>query len=369
MNYYTETNYFDHDELLNAYGKGRDDYFEMFRRCGLVRIPIRVFKDRQQVGLISRIRLEAGLRREWKKALSKAGRGDTLFIHTPPSEKFSGFESSIRLARSRGCRIAVVVFDLEEFMSPFTMANGRLKYYMSRRLEQRILSLADAVMVHNDAMKEYIAGMGVPRVMIVPVGVMDYLRDEEPDEDEIMSRRGRSLPLQFCGSLAAEKAGFVREIPADLSVDIYGSGLSCQPGGNVSYRGAYDSTELMDILAGSFGLVWDGASADTVSGAFGEYMRYSSPHKMALYLASGLPVIVWKESAMAGFVEREKCGITVGSLHDVRGLIDAISDEEYCEMTKNAIRIAADLRKGSHIRNAVEKTIEILSCRSGEHGR
>ncbi|NRO11242.1 Beta-1,6-galactofuranosyltransferase WbbI [Lactobacillus helveticus] len=50
----------------------------------------------------------------------------------------------------------------------------------------------------------------------------------------------------------------------------------------------------------------------------GNYLRYNDPHKLSLYLASGIPVIIWKKAAEAKFVEENKVGITVDSLEDYR---------------------------------------------------
>lgn len=50
--------------------------------------------------------------------------------------------------------------------------------------------------------------------------------------------------------------------------------------------------ELPGALVQSFGLVWDGNSMDTCTGNYGSYLRINDPHKVSLYLSSGLPIIV-----------------------------------------------------------------------------
>ena len=118
--------------------------------------------------------------------------------------------------------------------------------------------------------------------------------------------------------------------------------------------------ELMEIIRGSFGLVWDGCTADTCDGASGEYLKYNNPHKMALYLASGLPVIVWDESAMAEFVTKEKCGLTVADLGMIPDILRSLSNEDYELMRINACRIGSGMRKGVHISTAVERALGLL---------
>ena len=59
---------------------------------------------------------------------------------------------------------------------------------------------------------------------------------------------------------------------------------------NETYFGSFLPDELPAALEGGFGLVWDGDSAETCSGVFGEYLRYNNSHKASLYLASGFPL-------------------------------------------------------------------------------
>ena len=357
MNYYVETNFYDHDGLVTSGGKGRDDYFEMMRRCGLKRIVIPTVKSAREVKAQDRLRLDRKLTREWRAALRALGSGDVLFIHQPPSEKFLNFLTVLEEVRNRGCRIVTVVFDLESYLTPYYSSFGMLKYGASRLMEVSVLKMSDCIIVHNDKMKEQVVSMGIDPGIIFSVGIMDYLRDEAPDADSIRQRTGRQLPVVFCGNLIREKAGFLEDIPEDLTLDLYGPGYKGNGSGNISYRGVVPSVKIMDVISGSFGLVWDGESAETPAGTTGEYLRINNPHKIAMYLASGLPVIVWDESAMADFVRREECGFMVSSLREIPERIAKISDEEYARMRDNAMRVGAEMRKGSHIRAAVEKAL------------
>jgi NAD(P)-dependent dehydrogenase (short-subunit alcohol dehydrogenase family) len=63
---------------------------------------------------------------------------------------------------------------------------------------------------------------------------------------------------------------------------------------------------------------------------------------------------------MTDFVLRENCGFAVAGLGDIRGRIDAMTDAEYAEMRRNAIRVGTEMRRGDHIRAAVEKVLKKL---------
>ena len=359
MDYYVETNFFDHDGLVTSGGKGRDDFFEMLRLCGLRCIRIPVLKDRLDVSFVQRIALEYRLRREWVRALKDLGSGDVLVVHHPPSEKFMAMPAVLRSLRKRGCIVATIVFDLESYLTPYYRTAGRIKYFLSMLTEKRMLDVSDCMMVHNERMKELVVSRGYEPGRINTYVVMDYLRDDEPDEDDIRRRTGKDKPLVFCGNLVEGKSGFLKDFPDDLSLDLYGPGYSGGAGENINYKGVFPSLELMNIFSGSFGLVWDGDSSLAATGVTGEYLRYNNPHKIAFYLAGGLPVIVWKESAMADVVRRERCGIAVDDLTCIKGVLAAMSDDEYEEMRANAIRTGRGMRRGEHLRTAINGLLDM----------
>ena len=216
---------------------------------------------------------------------------------------------------------------------------------------------------HNDKMKARLETIGVDGAKIVSVGVMDYLRDDPLDEDSCRKRITKDGPVVLASNLAPHKSVFAYHLPDCLHIDLYGPDYTGPVNDMVQYRGVYDPVELMDVMEGSFGLVWDSTSADTCDGPFGEYMLFNNPHKIALYLASGMPVIVWDRSAMADFVKEEGCGFMVSRLSEIPDKISELSDEDYEKMRNNAMRVGKDMRKGSHIKAAVERAVELSEIR------
>lgn len=364
MDYYTETNYIDHDQLRTAGGKGRDDYFEVLRRAGLTCIRIPTLRNAAEVSLSDRVALERRLRNAWREGLSGIGPGDTLVLHSPVSEKFTGYVKVIEEVRRRGCRIVDIVFDLETFFKSDYRRLAAVKHAMDSRTETALFGISDAIICHNDRMKDRLVSIGVDPGRIVCVGVMDYLRDEEmPESGQHEGSCGRfspDKPVVFCGNLAESKSGFVYDLPEGIRIDLYGPGFSGRTTQDIRYKGVYPAFELMDMMEGSFGLVWDGPSSETCTGACGDYLRYNNPHKMSHYLASGMPVLVWQDAAMADFVLREGCGLIIGDLREIPSVISGISESDYRVVVQNAERVGADMRKGLHIRAAVERALELV---------
>ena len=101
--------------------------------------------------------------------------------------------------------------------------------------------------------------------------------------------------------------------------------------------------------------MWDGNSIQTCASVFGEYLRVNNPHKTSLYLAAGIPVIIWAEAALAEFVSENECGITITSLEGLSARLKNVSEEEYENLKKNAARVGEKLRKGYYTQKAISQ--------------
>ncbi len=119
------------------------------------------------------------------------------------------------------------------------------------------------------------------------------------------------------------------------------------------YLGVFESNHTATV-EGGWGLVWDGTSIDTCEGELGDYLRLIASHKLSLYLAMGIPVIVWKESAEAEFVTREGLGIAVSSLKELPDRISAISDDEYGRMLDRCRAQGEILRQGGMLKKRIK---------------
>ena len=126
---------------------------------------------------------------------------------------------------------------------------------------------------------------------------------------------------------------------------------------NETYFGSFLPDELPAALEGGFGLVWDGDSAETCSGVFGEYLRYNNSHKASLYLASGFPLVVWKQSALSHFVLEKGCGIAVESLHDLKETIDNLSDADYQDLGGQCQACRSGNPRGSLLKDSLKTFI------------
>lgn len=275
---------------------------------------------------------------------------DTIIVYQHPTAFsqpiFSGF---MRIIKFKKIRLITLIHDLEMY---------RLKDKVSTDRERKILAFSKAIISHNERMTQFLVEQSFDIRNIINLEIFDYLT-ERP-----YSKVKREIPISdksliVAGNLRQRKCGYLYKlIKKDcIPLDLYGVNFEADISGykNVKYHGAFPAPELPYRISGGFGLVWDGDSIETCSGNYGEYLKINNPHKTSLYLASGIPVVIWKEAALADFVEKNHLGFTINSLADIEKKIASMTSEEYKELTNNAMRMAEKMKMGSHTTLAINK--------------
>ncbi len=112
-----------------------------------------------------------------------------------------------------------------------------------------------------------------------------------------------------------------------------------------------------------FGLIWDGDSVETCSGAFGDYLKFNNPHKTSLYLSMELPVFIWDKAALADFIVDNRIGYAVGSIKEMQEIVDSMTIETYKQISENTKIISQKIRTGSYFRDVLEEVIDDLKTR------
>ena len=213
--------------------------------------------------------------------------------------------------------------------------------------EDRIINLAERIIVHTNPMKDLLVSRGVKKEKIRILTSFDYLVF-----DSIIPQRKLTREIVFAGNL--EKSVFLSELkchPIEILIFCYGKeipGLS-EP---LIYKGQFDS-DYVSGIEGSWGLVWDGDSIETCSGRLGEYLKINSPHKVSLYIVSRLPIIIWRNAALANYIEENGLGILIDSLEEIPSLLSNITSERYDSFLKNLDKERVNIIKGEHLRNCL----------------
>ncbi|MEI3377499.1 MAG: hypothetical protein V8R08_06720 [Coriobacteriales bacterium] len=340
----------------NAGSKAREDVSTILHTMGLERIEVAYDQSERKTGnVLTRLTAHASTARDWERVLSVAQSGDTVIVQFPLDHHSLLAKRPFAAARARGVDIVLLIHDLD-FIRLSTgndkTAAGKLRV---RAEELSLLELASKIIVHNERMKaEIVRSCGIAPEKIVTLQIFDYLI---PNDMPRATAGGPAQPVIIAGNLRKGKADYVYELPRDVEFNLYGAGYEDDRRSNVRYQGTFTPEELVSNLSGSFGLVWDGDSAQTCQGPYGSYLRLNNPHKTSLYLASGLPVIIWDQAALAPFVLEQGVGIVVSSLDELAGALASLTDEEYAQMRDNVQAVSSKLRAGHFTRHAVEQAI------------
>ena len=210
------------------------------------------------------------------------------------------------------------------------------------------LNKADGLVSHNSTMTKWLRENGV-KTKISNLEIFDYLTENVAPESNSYEKT-----LCYAGNL--QKSDFL--VNEFYPIDVYGPNPKKEYPNTVSYKGVFAPEELPKHLKESFGLIWDGNRIDECNGVYGEYMKYNNPHKVSLYLSSGLPVVIWEKAALADFISKHQAGIVVESLSQLQNKLGSLTEEEYLNLRHNAQLVSEKLKNGHYIVKAVLNLID-----------
>ena len=331
-------------EHNHAGSKAVQDVFDVAKKLGYEAEVIRTATSIDS--LWGKIRRQALFFIDWFKIYFSITPNSLVLIQTPYHHKqlIRNWVLS-KLKRDKKVKFISLVHDVEELRK--SLYNN---YYKNEF--NFMLSIADSIIVHNDTMKAFFIKKGIPENKLVSLKIFDYLMDKEATSKNVIFERAISI----AGNLDINKSAYIAQLgKLGIIVHLYGPNFShsLEQYQDIQYHGSFPASEIPNQLNSGFGLVWDGNSIDTCSGDFGEYLQYNNPHKLSLYLASGIPVVIWDKAAEADFVRKHNLGICVSSLSELKDKLEQISEKNYQEMIKNVANISTLLRYGEHTKNSI----------------
>lgn len=289
---------------------------------------------------------------EWIKVYHRINREDILLYQHPMVATPIVYFFLKMLKKRKNIKLLILIHDLYSLRAGEKNTKAILK-------DEKILALADVITCHNNSMMNEMIKMGRDESKLLPLGIFDYLLDEEP---KVVPNLVEGVII--AGLLDRNKSEYLYhldELQGTCKFNLFGlyfSGQGMYTKDQVEYHGSFPANELHKHLRGGFGLVWDGTSTKTCAGTVGQYLKYNNPHKASAYLAAGFPLIVWDESALADFVENNGIGICVSSLQDMEKKVTALTDGDYEKMVKNAKFIGEKIRNGYFTKKVVDSMIK-----------
>lgn len=280
-------------------------------------------------------------------------KGDVLLIQYP-FKKF--FILQCELARFKGAKTITLIHDLGTFR----------RRKLTAEQEMKRLSHTDCIIAHNESMKRWLEEHGWKKP-ICSLEIFDYLTNCKEQVSKETDASNSSQPrVVYAGGFGKDKSTFIYKVDPVMEgcrFFLYGKGDTrgyADTWKNIEYKGCLSSDELIRTVDADWGLVWDGDSCETLSGNWGEYLKINNPHKASFYLCAGLPVVMWKGSAMSPFITKNKLGITIESLTELPQTLQSFSHEEYQELKSSVMEFREKLRSGYFFNKAFNEALKLI---------
>lgn len=329
--------------LTNAGNKAKTDIEEIWRREGFKNIGLQQSTGKNS---ISRYFLTLGSIIKTSFCLHK---NDILLIQYP-LKKYYPF--ICRMARLKGAKTITLIHDLGSFR----------RQKLTIQEEIRRLNRSHYIIAHNRSMQQWLKQQG----LTVPSGCLEIFDYLSPEPTTPRTADSSFYKIVYAGGLNPRKNKFLYEVGESISnyqINLYGKGFEASEAKGKEHficKGFVPSDELIRKAEGDFGLVWDGDSISGCSGDWGYYLKYNNPHKTSLYIRCELPVIIWKEAALAPFIKEKGIGICIGHLGELNTLLGRLSTKEYQQMKKNIASVSEQLAEGYYCKKATRQAIETL---------
>jgi hypothetical protein len=330
---------------FNAGTKAFDDVNDVLRKRGFQPVIL----DRRRPFLRRLVQAPVSLVRLASKLIDPR---NTIVIQAPLPVEAKAFVRE--LMRVKRATVVVLVHDLDSMR------------YTDRSHESApeltFLKLADAVICHNASMARWLQERGI-RQTLTSLTFFDYLIEEQtaPDASFVdVSTLHWRRDIVFAGNLSKLKSGFLYELSDDYEVTLRAFGSQPPPDSTfpkcVRYCGRFPP-ERPSLPPGLFGLVWDGTDIGSCTGISGTYLKLNSPHKVSLYLACGLPVICWRQSALAAEIESRNLGFAIDSLEEIPRALRELPDATYAAMLARVDQVRTKIREGKQLLEALDHAI------------
>lgn len=283
--------------------------------------------------------VKSSLRKEAARLVS-AVKDNDIVVFQSPSWNQGAYDRELlkEIRRRRNIRLAVFIHDV------MPMMQGGTQQDYQQVIE--CYNLADLVIVPTEIMLDFLRkrGLTVKKTLIQPMWDLPF--SEELSEPKF--RR------QIIFSGPPERFPFAASWNYEIPMRLFTDKKTELKGQNVQQEGWKNTTELLiEYTKGGFGLVWE-------PGDWQDYYKSSQPHKLAAYLAAGIPVIMEKGLIHEQTVLDYGLGFVAASLEEAADRVKNVTEEEYHRMADNTKHIGSLIRGGFFTKKLLIDTVNYL---------
>lgn len=287
---------------------------------------------------------------------------DIVVVQWPLVQSDVWVQAMIDTVHHFGAKVIFLIDDMTSWrslamlpaqMTPAESAHYKTTYPYTEEIH--FLKQADGLIVHSKAMEARLRAQAALSgdklcTSVTSYGPSGYVCNY------FQAARQPDQGIDYAGTLT--KARFLLSLPKTIKIRAFGTlpedmAKQSKKVANVTFKGTVDPEAIVQMLSGSYGLVWDSDTYPQVAGLFGEYERYNTPAKFPMYLAANEPVIVWSGSALANFVTDNHIGLVLDDLAQLPGKISQIEAEDYKRIVANAEKIGGLIRSGYYLKKAL----------------
>ena len=299
---------------------------------------------------IAKVQRQIGYYKDWNKIYKTIEENSIVLLQHPFHYPQLTREKTLeKLKKKKKIRFISLIHDVEE------LRQFRYNNYYKREFEF-MLEIANVFVVHNKVMADFFVDRGIAKDKIVILEIFDYLQRINTSKLIFFNKT-----VNIAGNLDTVKCGYLKGLfnLKTININLFGPNFSekIENSSNIHYKGCFSTDEVVNQLNEGFGLVWDGDSINGCLGQAGQYLKYNNPHKLSLYLSSGLPVVIWKGAAEAEFVKKYNIGICVESLAELEVIFDLLTEKKYQELLNNVNNVSKKLIKGFYGEKSLREAI------------
>lgn len=161
--------------------------------------------------------------------------------------------------------------------------------------------------------------------------------------------------------IASGRAISLKNYHGKTDIVVIGSSNSTRE--NITVLPHRKAIELPQIFDGGFGAVdlINNVTTNTNNYDWDSYSAYTSPSKLSLYLASGLPVLVRSDSAVKELVERAGIGLIVDDLNDIDRVFEKLNENDYQKILKKVATYQRAVSTGYFAQRALLEGVAFLT--------
>lgn len=345
-------------ETMKTASKARIDADKILKAKGFTKLTISIKAQNKKKDFVREMK---SIKQQLNELLNEVPNNSFLIIQYPWDFLSFQFAKNItKVSTIKNIKTAVLIHDLNSIRTGSKVTKVYYHYFVK---EFKFLNAFDYVISHNSSMSEILMNHGVSESKIYDLKIFDYLLNISTSETENHSDNEFKQVI-VAGNLSSRKAGYLYRLDAwnlnGYKLKLFGPNyLPSIHKENILYEGSVSPEELPSRITAGFGLVWDGDSILECTGAFGNYLKYNNPHKFSLYMACGIPVIVWSKSALADFVQKEGVGLVINNLNELHDYFENLSWEDYTKYRSNAKRIQKKVVRGEFLSSAIDNILDV----------